>query len=337
MEDEHVYENKIIKLLNDSHIHGIKEISRVAGGKNNRVYSIELDTNNFIIAKFYFYSELDKRNRFLHEFDFLNFANKKGLNNVPKIIATDSNERLCLLSEIPGKKINSDEIQKDYIEQAANFIITLNSDKSCHSKFQNASDACFSIDDHIALVQNRVNQVKRLLDIDELEPNAYQFIKNDLLANWDYEFQSIKQKILLIKSDPTIIGTHQKILSPSDFGFHNIHIYKTNLFFMDFEYSGIDDCVKLVCDFLLSPEIPVPIEFHPIFIEKVVSGLGLKDSFYDLVNYLSRIHRIKWACILLNDFTVTGNDRRHFSLNDQKTNRLNAQLEKAKHLLNIQI
>ena len=46
----------------------------------------------------------------------------------------------------------------------------------------------------------------------------------------------------------------QQILSPSDLGFHNC--IKGNdglLTFIDFDYFGWDDPVKLTCDFLLHP------------------------------------------------------------------------------------
>ena len=42
------------------------------------------------------------------------------------------------------------------------------------------------------------------------------------------------------------------ILSPSDFGFHNT-IKSKKLYFIDFEYFGLDDPVKLVIDFILHP------------------------------------------------------------------------------------
>jgi thiamine kinase-like enzyme len=43
------------------------------------------------------------------------------------------------------------------------------------------------------------------------------------------------------------------IVSPSDLGFHNILKYKKKLYFYDFEYAGLDDPIKLICDFFWHP------------------------------------------------------------------------------------
>ena len=53
------------------------------------------------------------------------------------------------------------------------------------------------------------------------------------------------------------------ILSPSDFGFHNIVKKKQKLYFFDFEYSGVDDPVKLICDYICQPDYKInnPIYF----------------------------------------------------------------------------
>ena len=56
----------------------------------------------------------------------------------------------------------------------------------------------------------------------------------------------------------------EKIISPSDIGFHNI-LYKDNkLFFIDFEYAGWDDCFKMIADLVLQPEGCLDSEFFQI-------------------------------------------------------------------------
>ena len=62
---------------------------------------------------------------------------------------------------------------------------------------------------------------------------------------------------------------NQLILSPSDFGFHNIVKNKKKLYFLDFEYSGFDDPLKLLSDFYVIRIIRSP--------EKINNSLK-KDS-----------------------------------------------------------
>ena len=55
------------------------------------------------------------------------------------------------------------------------------------------------------------------------------------------------------------------ILSPSDFGFHNILSHHNNLYYIDFEYAGWDDPYKLIADFILNPDYKIPIKYQNIF------------------------------------------------------------------------
>ena len=55
------------------------------------------------------------------------------------------------------------------------------------------------------------------------------------------------------------LGEADRVVSPSDFGFHNaLRTEDGRLAFLDFEYAGWDDPAKLVCDFELQPAVPAP-------------------------------------------------------------------------------
>ena len=43
------------------------------------------------------------------------------------------------------------------------------------------------------------------------------------------------------------------ILSPSDIGFHNTLKCRNKIFFIDFEYFGLDDPIKITSDFIIHP------------------------------------------------------------------------------------
>ncbi|MFX9699951.1 hypothetical protein ABTP10_19680, partial [Acinetobacter baumannii] len=55
------------------------------------------------------------------------------------------------------------------------------------------------------------------------------------------------------------IDPSARCLSPSDFGFHNaVQRPEGQIVFVDFEYFGWDDPVKLTCDFMLHPGMDLP-------------------------------------------------------------------------------
>jgi hypothetical protein len=121
-----------------------------------------------------------------------------------------------------------------------------------------------------------------------------------------------------------------RVLSPSDFGFHNaLKDEAGKLWFFDFEYAGWDDPAKLLCDFFCQPQVPVSIEHAESFVETLQMTVGDEDlpARYKL---LLPLHAAKWACILLNEFLRSDADRRRFAgLMDRRT----AQLEKARAML----
>ena len=98
----------------------------------------------------------------------------------------------------------------------------------------------------------------------------------------------------------------QRVVSPSDFGFHNCLVTDAGLRFIDFEYAGWDDPAKMACDFFYQPEVPVPQPFLPGFIERVEA----------VVRLLLPVYGVKWCCIMLNEFLPMGDTRRAFARAD---------------------
>ncbi len=104
------------------------------------------------------------------------------------------------------------------------------------------------------------------------------------------------------------------ILSPSDFGFHNALRQKDNrLVFVDFEYFGWDDPVKMLSDFLLHPGMTLTSSLRGMFCARFCSlfeddrQLGLRfRSLYPL-------YALRWTMILLNEFLPERLERRILS------------------------
>jgi hypothetical protein len=119
-------------------------------------------------------------------------------------------------------------------------------------------------------------------------------------------------------------------LSPSDFGFHNaLADAAGRLTFLDFEYAGRDDPAKLVSDFFCQPEVPVPTSFHTHFVTRLADGLDLDETGRVRCQIMLDAYRIKWTCIILNDFLPLGAARRAFADTGAWATRCAAQLAKA--------
>jgi hypothetical protein len=107
-----------------------------------------------------------------------------------------------------------------------------------------------------------------------------------------------------------------RVLSPSDFGFHNCLVTSAGLKFIDFEYAGWDDPAKTVCDFFCQPAVPVPGAHFERFLAAVISATG-DAGIRDRVAFLRPVYELKWCCIMLNEFLPVGDDRRSFARADE--------------------
>jgi len=127
------------------------------------------------------------------------------------------------------------------------------------------------------------------------------------------------------------------ILSPSDFGLHNsITTPQGDLIFIDFEYFGWDDPVKLTADFCLHPAMMLSDHAQRTWFAKVSEIFSHDQDFSLRLGALYPLYAIRWALISLNEFRQDKiKNRRNAQDNiESDVSRLRAsQLEKAKQIL----
>lgn len=297
------------------------ELVPIRAGRNSAVFKVSSNGMEWVL-KHYFKHEADKRNRLDTEYLFLKFLNQIGCPVVAKPIAVDDSKQLALYSFIHGTKPSS--ITDSHIDQAAQFILLLHSFRD-HPKskiLKNAADACFDIEQHVNLVNARLEQFNHI-EPDCLEVVGFlDWVKKVLQPAW-------------LKICTNIFTEHKNsltqeiTLSPSDFGFHNTLEYNGTISFVDFEYAGWDSMTKLICDFICQPELPITSSQAAQFLNKLAKGTN-DPCLADQVNTLLPLHRVKWCCILLNVFRSVDRQRRSHS-GVSSTGILNKQLNKAKY------
>ena len=104
-----------------------------------------------------------------------------------------------------------------------------------------------------------------------------------------------------------------RIISPSDFGLQNMLVENDKLHFLDFEYSGWDDPAKLICDFGCHPEIPIKNQYLKSFKNSFYSWFDDAEESIHRSEVLMSLYRLRWCCIILNEFTKVGQDRRTYA------------------------
>jgi len=314
-----IFFNHVTAFLKASGHQGSFELSPLAGGVNNRIFLVHRDSRIIAILKQYYHSKGDLRDRLSSDYGFSRFLWDYGIHQIPMPIASDPIHHLALFSYIDGKKIVPSEITEQHIDQVIDFYFAINTYRASEGArlLPDASEACFSLVEHIRLTENRVQNLKKIRGGSETDKRAELFIQDELLPMWErvkYSTSRKAEKANLILGD--VIPDGDRRLSPSDFGFHNALADKDGkLFFMDFEYAGWDDPAKMVCDLFCQPQIPIPPRFYPYIIEKIVKDLGNPGMQRQRIEMLLPVYKIKWCCIVLNEFLPRGRSRRAFMKN----------------------
>jgi thiamine kinase-like enzyme len=330
----HLYESAYL-LVREAGIGDITDIHAIKGGANNRVYRVE-NADRKGLLKVYFRHPSDPRNRLDAEFSFISFAWNRGIRAIPKPLACDRDAGIALYEWIEGRLLTSEEISEGYIRQVIDFFVNLNQHKEQAHSLDAASEACFSLREHMNVVEKRIDRLLHIKAVSDIDLQASKFVETELFRLWRALRISMEKKI---KREgwgiDDVLPLSDRCLSPSDFGFHNALLTKSGeLRFIDFEYAGWDDPAKTVCDFFCQPQVPVPMDYYDLFMEAIISQLQNPKYHQRRAEILFPLYQIKWCCIMLNDFSKTDSERRRFA-NDEKDleEQKVKQLKKAKEVL----
>jgi hypothetical protein len=291
-------------------VRGDFHLERIAAGGNNRVYRLKHSGDDRIL-KVYFRSHVDTRDRLGAEQCFYNFVWEQGIRRTPEPFGWDVEFQLGLFSFVEGRKLRSEEVNDLAVDQALQFVTELNQarDNTRAREMPVASEACFTIADHLKCVDARVSRLCNIQPISAIDRDALAFVSERLEPVWTRIRASISKS-----SETTSPLLHKdRCLSPSDFGFHNALMRNDGtLSFFDFEYAGWDDPAKLICDFFCQPQVPVNSRHWFRFVETISTCL-LDPMLPGRAELLLRAYRVKWCCILLNEFVRADRARREFA------------------------
>jgi thiamine kinase-like enzyme len=316
----------------------LQSIEIINRGGNNQIYHINCKSQNFILKKYFQHPE-DNRDRLNNEFNFLKATHKSTLGQSPKPISKNKDHSAALYEFIEGNVItDTTEITESLIIQSAQFIANLNKNDftKIKQKIMPASEACFSIGEHINRIDFRILELKesKTLHSDNLDFNIILDQITQVWANVRLSIidKCLKEKIIINKPLPSV----ELIISPSDFGFHNAIISKQHVAtFIDFEYAGWDDPAKLVGDFFSQVSIKIDPKYIDLFLITAFSSNPNYKNIEFRAKLLLDLYKIKWCCIVLNIFLPKHLARREFANEVVNCSNLRkTQILKAKQLLN---
>ncbi len=316
---------------------GAFQLTPLAGGANNRVFRVDL-AGTTVVLKVYCRPRGDPRDRLGAEYAFATFAWRNGVRSLPRPIACDPRNGLSLFEYVVGRKLTPAEVTGDSVRQALGFFLDVNAarGRAESQALPEASEACFTLDAHCRCLERRLERLARIEVGAEIDVLARQFVQTSLAPLAAAVLESVRNRAQGegIPLDAEVPAA-DRCLSPSDFGFHNaLRTANGRLVFLDFEYAGWDDPAKTVSDFFCQPQCPAPPESYGEFADAVVRPLSDPPMHLRRLELLLPVYRLKWCCILLNDFLPAGSSRRRFAGasadESQETQRKARQLDKAR-------
>ncbi len=258
-------------------------------GRNSRVYQV-ICGNTAYALKSYPSSAGDLRDRFGTEVKALKYYQANNNPYTPRLLAVDEGRNIALLEWLEGAPVIAPTIGD--MDQAVDFIARTHA--AVHNggeAFALAAEPCLSGAD---LYQHIVQRLQKLIVL----PDLKDYLERELVP-------LLEQSRMYAESTSFNIPVprHKQTLIPADFGFHNaMKTADGRVRFIDFEYFGWDDPVRLAADFLLHPGTALDeINFNQFFSGMALT-FGTDKDFENRLLHLLPLYGIRWALILLNEF-----------------------------------
>jgi len=292
----------------------IEAITPCTRGGNNRIYRVDTIAGVFA-AKQYFRHEGDTRDRLAAEYAFLDYASRAAPGTTPRPLACNPESGMALYEFVQGRPLRPDEIGMPQVEAAIRLFRALNAPTArAGAQLPVASEACFSLSDHVALIRGRIDRLLEIAPQSGIDAEAIDFFRQ-LDELWRHLAERIRAEAARAGLDfKAALAMEQRCISPSDFGFHNaLTTADGSIRFLDFEYAGWDDPAKTAGDFFAQLALPVPHEYFAHFVAEIMRDFPDAEQLSFRAGLLRPAYQIKWCCIALNVFLPVHLARRQFA------------------------
>ena len=280
---------------------GAVKVSRLAtGGRNSRIWRVESGERAFALKQYPSRRD-DPRDRLNTEVGALRLMERYRIDTVPRVVGIDSEHGYALLSWIEGRDVTA--IGDADVDAAVAFLTAIHALRTTPWAAEQppAAEAClcgFEIEQQIS------GRLARLREVARSEEELVDFIDSSLSERFASESAKAQRRVAAAGlAFDAELPQEWRSLVPSDFGFHNsLRKRDGSLAFVDFEYFGWDDPVKLTADILLHPGRPLGVEQRRRFRDAATRLYGADPAFATRLSAYLSLFGLRWVLILLNEF-----------------------------------
>jgi hypothetical protein len=309
----------------------VRALAPARPGGNNRLFRVETAGGEPFALKTYLRQASDPRDRLGTEFMALEFLHRHGITCVPRPIAADAAAGCALHEWIEGEPPAAD---REALAAALALLGALDRvrDAPDAARLPLASEACLSAGELVAQIERRA---AALTAVAGAHPELAAFLRRfrHALDTAIAEARESYARAGIAFDAP--IDPERRRLCPSDFGFHNALVRGDGtVIFLDFEYFGWDDPVKVTSDFVLHPGMQLTAEQRHRFVLGATDIFAADPSFAHRLDACLPLYALRWTMILLNEYLPDRWQRRVLAgFRGERSLVLRRQLDKADAML----
>ena len=277
------------------------EVSRlVTGGRNSRIWRVASGERAFALKQ-YPSRRGDPRDRLTTEVGALRLMERYRIDKVPRVLGVDSEHGYALLSWIDGSEVA--QVSDADIDAAIVFLTAIHGLRAAPWAAEQplAAEACLCGHEIEQQIEERLTRLRdAACDDHELIDFVDTFVAPRLAVESPKALHAVTSAGLAFDAE---LPQEWRSLVPSDFGFHNsLRRPDGSLAFLDFEYFGWDDPVKLTADILLHPGRPLLPPQCRRFRRAATRLYGGDPAFAHRLSAYLPLFGLRWVLILLNEF-----------------------------------
>lgn len=274
----------------------VTSVKKAALGGNSRLLEVETDNGKKYVLKLY--PDHIGHDRLSSEYNSFKVIKAHNIEVVPSPLGCDIKLNAAMYEWIEGAAVNHPN--NKHMHQALKFLEQLHGLRKlpAFENFQNASAAFLS---GASFEEQLKNRFHALMLVAPESPELSDYLQSEVLpvleeiTSWTRSTWQIKPGYF----EP--LPRSQQTLSPSDFGFHNtVERENGKLIFVDFEYFGWDDPVKLIADFSFHPGMVLDPALKQRWIEGAVKIYG--EEILERLRLAWPMIGLCWCLILLNEY-----------------------------------
>jgi hypothetical protein len=281
----------------------VRRIVRAGSGGNSRLYRVDCADGTYAL-KSYPSRAQDRRDRLGVEFQALSFMHRHGVTDVPRALAADAQAGLGLYEWIDGDVLSNPGPAD--ADAATDFLARLHALRDAeHARaLPLASEACLSGAEVVAQIDRRLVRLREVAAAGDGDAELAGFLRDRFAPAFaDLTALAAEGYRHLGRSFDAPLELVARSLCPSDFGFHNaLRRPDGKTVYIDFEYFGWDDPVKLTADLLFHPGTRV----EPAIKRRLVAASRAihrdDPAFFGRLELLYPLIGLRWCMILLNEF-----------------------------------